>query len=1061
MGQINLNNFKVITDKLNTFFVDNKFMVASEIPTTGDFKVGDIIINNGPTNVDEPMWICVEAGNPGTWTVFNSGGGSGGRLSTARNRVVLDGESKSEVSIGISGFNKASDALMVFINSRFMTEGVDYEINADSTKIVAIGEVWNEELASEFEIEMVVFKMMGEEGVVSSVNEIVKLKNTIIVNESVNEVEIGIDGFNEGDDLTVYRNSVYMIEGIDYEVQGNKIVSLKGTWNAEGGSDYKFTFEVLKAVAKVNPDAVVGMEHLTEDVKEAIEAAGNIDLSGKQDKTDNGLVTTDKTIVGAINELFQDVDSGKGIIADAIDDRNISKDSTFAAMGEAIEGIHADREEDRQKLMDILVGSNMELSGNESMDTLLDLIDMSNLDLSKVVQIACGDYFTFILYNDGRLYCSGLNDKGQLGLNDTTNRNTFTQVTTNINNDVKQVACGTEHTIILKNDGTVWSTGYNAYGQLGLNDNTNKKTFTQVTININNDVKQIACGSEYTFILKNDGSLWSCGNNRLLTYDYLYGNLGLGDYDDRNTFTQVTTNINNDAKQVVCGGWHTFILKNDGSVWACGRNDRGQLGLNDNTNKNTFNQVTTNINNDVKQVVCGGWHTFILKNDGSVWACGDNQYGQLGLGNTTNRNTFTQVTTNINNDVKQIAGGSWHTMIIKNDGSLWSCGLNGNGRLGLCDTTQRTTFTQVTTNINNDVKQVVCTGNLYTASTTGFSFILKNDGSLWSTGYNAHGQLGLGDTTDRNTFTVVNQTEALKTQVTSLQAEATANRGNLATVLTDEGVELTGNETLADLIVKTDEEFDRKNNELKENKGFNISSATTLPSTGEENDICVITNNPVNNFEITCNLNDIDSDSSKIKLYLGTKSSNDGLLGTLISDVKNNVIINYHFNKVYQGNTRLSSFYFKDNSWKPFTVSCVELIKDGIQNATSIAGELSLGGYWQQNSGYVQDTGSRYYYNTTGFQTKIDFTPFTKLVVRAKTNSSSRDLMIYATPTNYTVSSLTNSNSITYNYIANQRFNTTISSKEFDISSWTGEHYLTLSLSTGDYPFLLYDMVLY
>lgn len=383
MGQINLNNFKVITDKSNTFFVDNKFMVASEIPTTGEFKVGDIIINNGPTNVEEPMWICIEAGNPGTWTVFNSGGGSagGGRLSTARNRVVLNGESKSEISIGVSGFNKASDVLMVFINSRFMTEGVDYEINADSTKIVAIGEVWNEELASEFEIEMIVFKMMGEEGVISSVNEIVKLRNTVIVNESVNEVEIGIEGFNEGDDLTVYRNSVYMIEGIDYEIQGNKIVSLKGAWNAEGGSDYKFTFEVLKTVAKVNPDAVVGMEHLTEDVKEAIEAAGNIDLSGyaekgeipvnvselandagyltehqdlsgyatkeelnnidmsgKQDKVDNSLVTNDKSIVGAINELFQSGVNMKQQLVDMLASKDVNF-STSASWSELIQNI--------------------------------------------------------------------------------------------------------------------------------------------------------------------------------------------------------------------------------------------------------------------------------------------------------------------------------------------------------------------------------------------------------------------------------------------------------------------------------------------------------------------------------------------------------------------------------------------------------------------------------------------------------------------------------------------------------------------------------------------------
>ena len=393
MRQINLNNFKVITDKLNTFFVDNKFMVASEIPTTGEFKVGDIIINNGPTNVDEPMWICVEAGNPGTWTVFNSGGGSGGKLTTARNRVVLNGESKSEVFIGVSGFNKASDVLMVFINSRFMTEGVDYEINADSTKIVAIGEVWNEELASEFEIEMIVFKMMGEEGVVSSVNEIVKLKNTVIVNESVNEVEIGIEGFNEDDDLTVYRNSVYMIEGIDYEIQGNKIVSLKGAWNAEGGSDYKFTFEVLKAVAKVNPDAVVGMEHLTEDVKEAIEAAGNIDLSGyatkeelnnidmsgKQDKVDNSLVTNNKSIVGAINELFQDVDSGKGIIADAIDDRSISKDSTFAAMGEVIEEIVNDKNTMKQKLVEALVNKGVDVDNTTDYDSLINEIQYTNI----------------------------------------------------------------------------------------------------------------------------------------------------------------------------------------------------------------------------------------------------------------------------------------------------------------------------------------------------------------------------------------------------------------------------------------------------------------------------------------------------------------------------------------------------------------------------------------------------------------------------------------------------------------------------------------------------------
>ena len=438
MANENLS-FKLITDNKNTFFTNNKFISAESLPVEGDFVKGDIIVNIGETADTEAMWVCIESGNPGVWEVVGAGvsngnnnGGGSNNLVGLKNNVTLESDA-NEVEIGIEGFNKNNDMMTVYKNSVYMMEGKDYEFNEAGDRIVA---------------------MNGEVFKAGTIFGFVVLKEVPVVEEG--EV---IDG-------RVIEDGSIGLDKLDAEV--------KEAIEAAGNIDMSeyVSEEELEAKGYLT-------EHQDLSGYATKEELNNIDMSGKQDKVDNSLVTNDKSIVGAINELFQDVDSGKGIIADAIDDRNISKDSTFAAMGEAIEGIHADREEDRQKLIEILQGSNMNLSGNESMDTLLDLIDMSNIDLSKVVQMDGGSGYSFIVYDDGSVYSCGYNYNGQLGLGDTTNRAIFAQVTTNVNNDVKQVACGDAHTFILKNDGSVWSCGTNGSGQLGLVDTTDRNTFTE------------------------------------------------------------------------------------------------------------------------------------------------------------------------------------------------------------------------------------------------------------------------------------------------------------------------------------------------------------------------------------------------------------------------------------------------------------------------------------------------------------------------------------------------------------------------------------------------------
>jgi alpha-tubulin suppressor-like RCC1 family protein len=340
------------------------------------------------------------------------------------------------------------------------------------------------------------------------------------------------------------------------------------------------------------------------------------------------------------------------------------------------------------------------------------------------------DYTLIDQYIGDTLWTWGINNSGQLGVNNTTTKST--PVTTLLGGtNWKSIACGNGHTVALKTDGSLWTWGRNNFGQLGVN-NINGRTTPVTTLLGGNNWKSIACGGFHTIALKTDGSLWTWGYNA-------YGQLGVNNTTSR--FTPVTTLLGGtNWKSIAGGGFHTIALKTDGSLWTWGRNSYGQLGVNNTTSRST--PVTTLLGgNNWKSIAGGNSHTVALKTDGSLWTWGRNSYGQLGVNDTTNR--LTPVTTLLGGtNWKSIAGGDFHIIALKTDGSLWTWGNNFSGQLGVNNTTDRST--PVTTLLGGNNWKSIAGGFYHTIA-------LKTDGSLWTWGFNYYGQLGVNNTTSRST----------------------------------------------------------------------------------------------------------------------------------------------------------------------------------------------------------------------------------------------------------------------------------------------------------------------
>jgi alpha-tubulin suppressor-like RCC1 family protein len=237
----------------------------------------------------------------------------------------------------------------------------------------------------------------------------------------------------------------------------------------------------------------------------------------------------------------------------------------------------------------------------------------------------------------------------------------------------------------------LWSWGRNLYGALGLGLTTSARLSSPVQIGSETNWSKISAANGYLFetrhnlAIKDNGTLWAWGANE-------YGQLGNGLTADTSVVVQVGTGITGNWLSADCGELMCAGIRAEGAtgrtIWTWGNSRYGRLGRDHGFNFAIRNPVLlgTNSDRDWEMVSCGGQHMVALKVRGTertLWAWGRNTWGQLGLGDTRNRSSPVQIGTDT--DWAKIECGFLHTFASKTDGTMWGWGRSSSNRLGMPD----------------------------------------------------------------------------------------------------------------------------------------------------------------------------------------------------------------------------------------------------------------------------------------------------------------------------------------------------------------------------------------
>lgn len=324
----------------------------------------------------------------------------------------------------------------------------------------------------------------------------------------------------------------------------------------------------------------------------------------------------------------------------------------------------------------------------------------------------------------------------------------------------------------IDNNNDMWVWGHNGYGHLGTENSTDQYIPTNATQNYVNssiygvDIKHIAQpigveDYESTAVLDTGGKVHTAGYNG-------YGQLGIGNTTDKNLFVEISPSLLGDVVWLTAGRerytWYVAV-KNDGTAYMWGYNGDYQTATGDTTNRTSPQIYQYFVDNSISIVFarCQRVGVFFIDSNGNLWHTGGSSYGSGGNGTSNTGSSspsYNQpqkvIDASVSGKVIDIQCSPYdyeHSMALMEDGTIKVTGRNNQGQLGLGNTTDQNSFVTSNSNLPVDIriKKIFASGT----NNYGWSAALSTDGRVFACGYNGYGQLGIGNTNAQSSWVEV------------------------------------------------------------------------------------------------------------------------------------------------------------------------------------------------------------------------------------------------------------------------------------------------------------------